>query len=399
MLRALIVWPRQTLILLVSDLPVRIAFCITELDPGGAERALVRIVTGLDRTRWQPYVYCLAAPGPLAEPLAAADVPVTCLGVRSSRDVGVVRRLSKELATFRPEILQTFLFHGNIVGRLAARWAKVPIVVAGVRVVEPDARWRMRLDHGTSRLVDRTICVSAAVAERYRELGYRDDQLAVVANGVDIARFAGVAPGDLSEMGIPAGARTVLSVGRLHPQKGLPHLLAAFEQVVRDTEDEVHLLIVGEGPQRDVLLADIEQRRLGDRVHMAGWRPDIPSLLRAADLFVLSSLWEGMPNVLLEAMAAGLPCVATDVEGVAELISDGETGLLVRRGDSPALAEQIARLLADASLASRVAAAGQAHVRKGYTWEATIRGFETIWDELLQQRHHHMRSDRSQKGE
>lgn len=372
----------------MTDLPVRIGFCITELDPGGAERALVRIVTGLDRQRWSPHVYCLAQRGPLAGDLEAAGIPVTCLGARSGADVCVVMRLASALRRFRPDIVQTFMFHGNMVGRLAARWARVPVVVGGVRVVEPDARWRMRLDRWTNHLVSHTVCVSHAVAELYREMGYRGDQLTVVSNGVDVERFAQASPADLRQFGIPSDAKTVLFVGRLHPQKGWPHLLAAFDRVVRDNNDgnKSHLLIVGDGPDRDALVAEVRRRGLDERVHLAGWQPDVAPLLRAADVFVLSSQWEGMPNVLLEAMAAGLPCVAANVEGVDELIIPGETGLLVEPGDEQALAAQIIALLSDPSAASRIAAAGQAHVRGHFTWDQTIRGFEAVWCQMLNAR-------------
>jgi glycosyltransferase involved in cell wall biosynthesis len=369
----------------VTDLPVRIAFCITELDPGGAERALVRIVCGLNRQRWSPHVYCLAHRGPLADELEAAGIPVTCLGARSGADVMVVLRLASVLRRFRPDIVQTFMFHGNMVGRLAAWWARVPVVVAGVRVVEPDARWRMRLDRWTNRLVSHTVCVSHAVADRYHTMGFRHDQSTVVSNGVDVERFAQASAADLREFGIPADAQRVIFVGRLHPQKGWRHLLAAFSQVNREFPEgaKPHLLIAGDGPERALVVSEISRLGLNERVHLAGWQRDVAPLLRAADVFVLSSLWEGMPNVLLEAMAAGLPCVATSVEGVAELIIPGETGRLVAPGDEPALAAEISALLTDREAATRLAAAGQAHVRQRFTWEQTVRGFESVWRRML----------------
>ncbi len=365
--------------------PIRIAFCITELDPGGAERALVRIVTGLDRERWSPHVYCLANRGPMADDLNVAGVPLTCLDVHSGWDVGVIGRLTQALREFHPEILQTFMFHGNLVGRLAAWRAGVPIVVAGVRVVEPDARWRMRLDRWTNRLVNHTVCVSRSVADTYRELGYRDDQLTVVPNGVDFDRFARAVPADLTIDGIPADSRTIISVGRLHPQKGFDTLITAFADLVSQSQipDSAHLLIVGEGPQREALELQVRQQRLTGRVHLIGRQAEVGSLLRAADLFVLASNWEGMPNVLLEAMAAGLPCVATQVEGVPELILDGQTGLLGTPNSPDTLSQKIATLLNDAALSTRLATAGQSHVREHFTWSQTIAGFESVWTNQL----------------
>lgn len=382
----------------MAELPVRIAFCITELDPGGAERALVRIVTGLDRSRWEPHVHCLAHRGPLADELDAADVPVTCLGARSGRDWRVLSRLTRELMTFEPTIVQTFLFHANMAGRLAAWRAGVPLVVCGVRVVEQDAPWRMWLDRWTSWLVNRTVCVSRGVADRYRALGFRDDQLAVVPNGVDVERFATARPADLTQFGIPREARTIISIGRLHPQKGQVRLVVGLAKLQDrlTAAGSVHLLLVGEGSPRvrDAIAFIAQDLKLSDRVHFAGWQPDVAPLLRAADLFVLCSRWEGMPNVLLEAMAAGLPCVATNVEGVPELIINGETGLLVESGGHQALCDAIHRLLNDAALASRLAEAGQRHVRQHFQWENTIRGFESIWNELLSTRRRRLSPER-----
>ena len=112
------------------------AFCITDLDPGGAERALVQLVTRLDRSRWQPSVICLAPRGMLADELEQAEVPVTCLGARHSRNVGMVGRLFHQLRESKPALLQTFLFHANIAGRIAGRLARVPKIVSGIRVAE-----------------------------------------------------------------------------------------------------------------------------------------------------------------------------------------------------------------------------------------------------------------------
>ena len=286
---------------------------------------------------------------------------------------------------FQPKLLQTFMFHGNLIGRVAAWRARVPHVVAGVRVVEPDMRWRMRLDRWTHRLVDHTVCVSRAVADAYQKLGYRDDQLTVVPNGVDFNRFANAEPADLTRFGIPKNARTIISVGRLHPQKGFDELIdALFALIVGSEFDEpVHLLIVGEGPQRQRLESQIEQHGLVDCVHLIGRQSNVAELLKAADLFVLSSRWEGMPNVLLEAMAAGLPCVATKVEGVAELVTHEKTGLCVDPDGMGQLTGAIERLLTNTTFAAELAAAGQARVRDDFGWEQTIRGFEAVWEQAL----------------
>ena len=175
--------------------PRRISFLITELDHGGAERALVRIVTGLDRSLWEPQVISLNNRGPLTEPLKAAGIPVTAIGagrVRSPRGlwratIGLTQCLKEQ----RPEVLQTFLFHANITGRLAAKRAGVPVVVSGIRVAEKRGRWRLTLDRLTDHLVSRHVCVSQSVADfSISESGLPESKVVVIPNGVDVERFA-----------------------------------------------------------------------------------------------------------------------------------------------------------------------------------------------------------------
>jgi glycosyltransferase involved in cell wall biosynthesis len=368
----------------LPDSSRRVAFCITELDAGGAERALVQIVTRLDRQHWTPQVYCLAGPGELVAVLESAGITVECLNARSKWDVGVVGRLATSLRQFGPDVLQTFLFHANMIGRLAARRARVPVVVSGVRVSEHDARWRMRLDCWTNRLVRHNVCVSTAVAEAYHQLGIPDTKLSVIPNGVVVAAFESAAPADLSVFGIPAGARVLLAIGRLHPQKGFDLLIDAADPILEGHPD-VHLLIVGDGPQRLVLERMAATSEHAGRIHLLRRQSNIPGLLRACTLFVLSSRWEGMPNVLLEALAAGAAVVATDVEGVRDVVEDGVSGAIVQRESAHELSNGIACLLSDPESSARLAAAGQEHVRSEFTWGRAVEQYTRLWSRLIDQ--------------
>ena len=326
-------------------------------------------------------MYCLTGLGELAEQLTAADVPVQSLHVTSRWDWTVVGRLKRALDEFKPELLQTFLFHANIVGRFAGWRARVPVTVCGVRVVEQDARRRMRLDRMTNRLVAHTVCVSQAVAATYRSLGYAGDQLSVIRNGVEYERFASAPPADLKEFGIPANARTLLAVGRLHSQKGLDILLEAIPPVLNEHSD-VHLLIAGEGPQRRELEATIAASPHRSRIHLIGRRSDVPSLMQACDVFVLSSRWEGMPNVVLEAMAAGLPVVAADVEGVRDLVVHGETGRIVESASALSLTVNLNWILSESDSA-RMGLAGQERVRTHFQWEQVVAEYDRLYQRLL----------------
>ncbi|MFT5325122.1 MAG: glycosyltransferase involved in cell wall biosynthesis [Planctomycetaceae bacterium] len=369
------------------SVPRRISFLITELDHGGAERALVRIVTELDRSLWEPHVISLSDRGPLAEPLEEAGIPVTAIGAGRVRSpaglwratVGLTRCLKEQ----QPAVLQTFLFHANIAGRLAARRAGVPAVVSGIRVAEKRGRWRLNIDRWTEQFVDRHVCVSQSVADfSIRESGLSRSKVVVIPNGVDVERFAAAKPADLSVFGIPAGARTILSVGRLDEQKNPLGLLRSFAAIA-EAHPQTHLLFVGDGPEEAALQAAIAESKLESRVHLAGWQADVPGIMRACDLFVLASKWEGMPNVLLEAGAAGIPVVSTLVEGAEEIITSGESGVLVGISQPSELAAAMSECLTDPSAANGRADRLQSVVSERFTWDSVVAGYSEVYESLL----------------
>jgi glycosyltransferase involved in cell wall biosynthesis len=372
-------WPKPVSSVVSST---RIAFCITDLDPGGAERALVQLVTRLDRSRWTATVFCLAGPGPLADELRAANIEVVCFGAKHWRSAGVVLQLARALRRFQPALVQTFLFHANLAGRIAARLAGITTVVSGIRVAERRSRLPLWIDRSTNWLVKVNVCVSQAVADfSIRNAGLAPNKTIVIPNGVDADRFISAGPADLAQFGIPAGSRTVLTVGRLDPQKGLGDLIEAAS-LVAPRVPQAQFLIVGEGPERSRIERDIAARRLGDRVHLAGWRADIPAIMVAGSLLVLSSHWEGLPNVVLEAMAAGLPVVATRVEGVDELVIEAQTGLLVAPRSPKQLAAAIEQMLTAPDAARTFGAAGRRRVQAEFSWAAMSARYAVLYESL-----------------
>lgn len=361
----------------------RIAFCITELNDGGAERAFVRLVTGLERSEWLPAVITLQG-GPLADELRAAGVPVTALGLsRTGQALRGLKLLTGALREFRPAILQTWLYHANLLGRIAAWRAGVPHVVAGIRVAEHRSRWRLRLDRWTARLVDRHVCVSEGVAQfMHLHGGLPRNALTVIPNGVDFARYADAKPVDLTSLGIPPLSPTVLFAGRMDPQKRPFLFLTAAERLVQALPN-AHFLMVGDGPLRAEVDNWICSRNLGGRIHLLGWRNDLPSLFKSAACFVLTSRWEGMANVLLEAMAAGTPVVATDVEGVRELVTPGSTGLLVDPDSPTSLIDAIADVMRNPEAAAHRARAAQTYVQQNFTLDRVALSYANLYREII----------------
>jgi glycosyltransferase involved in cell wall biosynthesis len=320
--------PKATLESSVPTKPIRIAFVITELEPGGAERCLVELATRLDRNLFSPAVYSLGPEPPLAkqvlvQSLITAAVPTHFLGLRRPwHYFRGVRHLAALLREQQPDIVQTFLFHANVVGARAAALADVPHHVAGLRVADP-RHWRTTMERWASRRADRLICVSQSVADFYRQRGFPPEKLQVIPNGIDVAQWQNQPAADLQALGVPSGRRVFVFVGRLDQQKGLdrlfPQLPWIFEQLPQHD-----FLLIGEGPLSAPLQSLANRLGIAPRVHFAGWRSPIAPILAAADLLVLPSRWEGMPNVILEAMACGKPLISTRVAGVLELL--GESG-------------------------------------------------------------------------
>lgn len=375
--------------------PVPVALVITELDPGGAEKALVRLATGLDRRRWDPTVVALGPEAELAGPLRESGVETICLGVDPRRPIQAVWRLTAALRPRRPVLVQSFLFHANLAARLAAPltgrpW---PWVLGGLRVAERRKRWHLTLDRLTVRLAAGSVCVSEGVRQfSHSSGGWPDDRLTVIPNAVDLAPFdrAAVAGETRSALGladVPADAFLVLYVGRFDGQKGLPVLIEAAARVASATGPDArpwHLALAGEGPDRARLTALAETfPALSGRLHWLGRRGDVAALLHASDHLVLPSLWEGMPNVVLEAMAARRAVVATRVEGTEDLVTPGQTGWLVPPADPAALSAALLEAASDPARLQRFGQAARTRVETDFTPAGAVQAYERLWAGVL----------------
>ncbi len=365
------------------DRPVPIALTITDLDVGGAERAMTSLALGLDRRRWSPLVVNLSAEGALAGAIREAGIPVESLGLGRRSLLRGVAGLAGALRRHRPALVQSFLFHANLLTRLAAPAAGSPWVLGGLRVAERQKGWHLTLDRMTGRMACGSVCVSGDVLRFSVERGGLDPaRLTAIPNGVDPSRFD-VPPADRASLGVPEDAFLALAVGRLDVQKGLPDLLDAVERAAADAP-ALRLAVAGDGPLRGWLEAEVAARPgLAGRVRLLGRRDDVPALMRAADLLVHAAHWEGMPNVVLEAMAAGLPVVATAVEGVDELVVPGETGWVVPARDPDALALAIREAAADRDAAGRMGRAGRGRARAEFSTARMVGRYESLWADVL----------------
>jgi starch synthase (maltosyl-transferring) len=366
------------------DRPVAIALVITDLDPGGAERAMVALARRLEPRRWRVGVFCLGGEGPLAEVVRQASLSCECLNVRRRQRVRAVVELARALRRFRPELAQSFLFHANIAARLAAPLAGCRWVVGGLRVAEHQKRWHLIIDRLTASLGVGSVCVSEGVLRFSREVAGLDAaRLTVIPNGIDPTPFDEAVPVSRAEFGVADDAYMALFVGRLDVQKGLPNLIDAAERVIA-LRPNWHLVLAGDGPNRGWLLAQIAEKPLLRRnVHWLGRREDIPRLLKSADVLVHASLWEGMPNAVLEAMAARRPVVGTAVEGTEDLVLDGQTGWLVPPRDSAALSRALIEATDSRSSGRCYGEAGRRRLEQEYSLDRTVAAYESLWAGIL----------------
>ena len=363
----------------------RILHVIATLDAAGAEQQMVQLVTRLDRREFQPRVCCLTRGGPLEAPLRTADVPVQILEKRGKFDLRVLLRLRAVLRDFQPQIVHTWLPTANTIGRLAALFGRRPLLVASERAADV---WKGRLrrwtDRRLARRTDLILCNAQAVRRFLTErIGLPEEKIQVIQNGLDMEAFDRHADQEPADDLPPTGqGRIIGAVARLEPQKDIPALVEAFARLPERLSD-THLWIAGEGPERPRIEQLIAGHGMGGRVWLAGRRNDIPALLRRMDLFVLPSLWEGLPNAVLEAMAARRAVVATRVDGTPEAVAEGETGLLVPPRDTAALADAITRLLDDPDLRARYGAAGRRRVETVFGIERMVKDTCDAYRSLL----------------
>jgi glycosyltransferase involved in cell wall biosynthesis len=321
--------------------------------------------------------------GPLEDELRGAGVPVTRIGKPLKVDPFALLRLTRFLRRKRFDVLQTWVFAANAYGRVAARLAGVPVVVTAEMAVDLwKTRTHLALDRALARRCDRVVGNSHAVVDFYRKAGVPDDRLAMIYSGVPLQEPPAVDRAEVrAAFGWPADAPLVLFAGRLMPQKGVDVLVTALD-LLQHVRPRVRTLIAGSGPLKSELEETAHGFALDGSLRFLGHRDDVPRLLAAADLLVLPSRYEGLPNVVLEAMTYRKPVVATAAPGTTEVVVDHETGLLVPVDDAPALARAIRTITDDAELARRMGEAGRARVEAEFGVDAMVARFAELYESL-----------------
>ena len=360
---------------------IRVMHIIATLDRAGTEQQMVHLCRRMKRNEFVPAVCCLTHAGPLLADLESADIPVHILHKRGRWDLRVIPRAIRVIKEHQPHIVHTWLPTANTLGRAAALAAQVPVLIASERAADiwkgPLRRFADRiLAARTLRIITNSDAVRRFLANR---IGLSHAKISVIPNGLDLAEFdAAAALHPESATPDTAGELIIGTVGRLEPQKGMKYLIDAFAQLPHHRHP-AQLWIIGSGPDERMLRNRAQLAGVLERVKFLGQRSDVPALLSHFDLFVLPSLWEGLPNAVLEAMAASRAVVATAVHGTVEAVEQEKTGFLVPAGDPDALAGAMEKLLGDPNLRQAFGTAGRHKVAAEFSMERMVSETQAVY--------------------
>jgi glycosyltransferase involved in cell wall biosynthesis len=367
---------------------VRVLFLSTSMGMGGADQQLLCAARELHSRGHEVFIVSLTPLGPMGLEARGFGIPTVSLEMpRGIPDPRGLARLVRIVREWRPDVVHSHMVHANLMARALRVLAPVPVLVSTIHSIYEGGPLMMAAYRLTNGLVDQMTIISEAAADRFvKDRIVPRDLLRVVANGVDVDAFQTVAPGARESVRASLGLQREfvwLAVGRFETPKDYPTMLRGFARV-REQEPGTVLLLVGRGSLQGETEAVVRSLGLDDSVRFLGVRRDVPELMSAADGYVMSSAWEGMPMVLLEAAAAGLPIVSTAVGGSREVVQAEESGFLVPPGDPDALGLAMVRLIGVPEAQRHVMGErGRERVRTRYGLTQVAERWEAIYREAL----------------
>ena len=356
-----------------------IGFVMSSFNPGGTERQMIELIRRLDRSRWDVHVASLRSKGEWL-PRVREAAPTAEFLLDSFKRPQLFDRMKSFARWCREknfQVVHAVDLPANIFGLPAAAFAGVPVRIGTRREINPGRSLSMLTAQRTSySCAHKVVANCLAAARRLRLEGVGDRKIAVIRNGLDLPLYSAARP--------PRLPRRIVVVGNLRPEKGHDVLIDAAVDILRRFPD-AEFRLVGGGTEHARLMALAEARGVSHAMQFLGHCEDVPAQLASADVFVLPSRSEAFPNAVLEAMAAGLPVVASSVGGVLESVDDGRTGLLVPPGNPAQLTEAICRLMADPEMAARLGKAGRANAER-FSFDRMITAFDRLYTNELARR-------------
>ncbi len=359
---------------------MRIMLLNTDFETGGTPHYVRDLTLGLSKCGFCVEAACLAGSGPVADQLMKEGIATHCLGAKGAWDFSVLFRLARIIRRFQPHILHSSLVHANFAARVAGKCCGVPHGVATIHTAEQGKRWHFLLENLLCRWSDTTVCVSRSVFDYMSKTAHiPSGRMKVIANGIDIRRFIDAQPLDLTPYGIAFDAVKLIFVGRLDPVKNLDVLLRAFVGL----EGNPVLIIVGDGPEREKLERLCRELGLTSKVHFVGRQQNIEQWLKAVDIYVQPSRWEGMSLSALEAMASGLPVLAGRVSGLIDLIDHKENGILVDPHNPAEIRSYMRLLVKNGQLRCQLGQNAKRKVGKSFSHELMLKHYIKLYHGLI----------------
>ena len=364
-----------------KPLRIKVLHLITSLEVGGAQHGMLLGLPRFNNDQYEHVICSIMDRMQMASQFRASGIEVHSLGLNKKTDIGVAFRLRALLNELRPDILHTYLLHGNVLGRIIGRLTGVPVIIGSERTIGQAGLWGRFATRLTNPLTD-AVEVNSVIGARVIEedLKVPVEKIEIVKSGLELSDFKIGSRRDAirSELGVGGSQHLIVYMGRLRPVKGVEFGLKAFNSAQR-CHPNIRLALAGEGDQRSYLEMLAKELGINEFVMFLGLRKDVSELLSAADSVLIPSLNEGFPRSAIEAMAAAKPLVATNVGGTPEAIIDGVTGLLVPPEDSDALSDAIIRLVGDLDLQIRLGTAGRERVEQNYSAEQYVARLDEMY--------------------
>jgi glycosyltransferase involved in cell wall biosynthesis len=364
---------------------IKICYIIGQLTIGGAEKQLYELVRGINREKFQPFVISLSEGGYWSKEIQQLGIQLIEMRRKKNREFARLFKLIRLLRKIKPEIVHTYLFPANSYGRIASILSKVPVIIASERNLPELGKdkniYKICIDRILAPFTGGIICNSYRASDSLRKYFFNKEKVFTVHNGVNgnVYSSKNIKNEDRS-------FKVIGTIGRLCPQKNQRLFLDVAKTVIDKSENKkIKFMIVGEGALKN----DLENYsiRLGieRNVVFTGERSDIIDLLQSMDIFVMTSVYEGLSNTIMEAMSAGLPVVATDVGGNNELVVNGETGFLCPLNDTAAISDKVIRLLNNIQEAKQMGENGGNRIMGEFKIEKMVRETEHVYATLIKQ--------------
>jgi sugar transferase (PEP-CTERM/EpsH1 system associated) len=368
---------------------IKIAHVSAHLQFDGKENGLIDLVNGLNPDIFENYIFTFVKAGLLAERIVPGRCRIIEFGGKPGRDYRLCFKLAKAFRHCRIQIAHTHSWATLKEGIIGAKLGRVPIVIHSEHdTIKAGTRWRGYVQRVFWRATDQVLSVSEDWCEKLRSaIGPPEARIRAIANGVDLSRFEVSRNGVdyKARLGLPPETLAFGAIGRLVPAKAYPVLLKASKLVFNQIP-HAYLIVVGEGPLYDELVQMAREYKMADRVRFLGMRQDVPEILKGWEVYVSASEREGLSNTILEAMASGLPVVATAVGGNPELVVNGETGLLVPPNHPRALAAAVTKLLQDPARRQKMGLLGRQRAEECFSLETMVRNYASLYLEMFKRR-------------